>query len=527
MAGLTAAAYLSRDGRKTILVEKNDQCGGLVGSFDRDGFLFDAGIRAIEDAGIIQPMLRDLGISVEFVRSPVSVGVEQEILNIDGVEDLEEYRGLLERIFPENCEDINGIVATIRSVMREMEVLYGVENPMFRDLRNDRKYLFRVLMPWLLKFLVTVRRINRMGYPVEQFLEKATSNASLRDIISQHFFRGTPTFFAMSYFSLYLDYIYPKEGTGTLPTALERYVVEHGGTIVTGTEIREVVPSELIARDSTGAEYRYKSLVWAADLKTLYRIVHADGLSARTAWKISRRRELVESRRGSDSVFVLFLAVDEPPESFSRIAHGHFFYTPSRQGLGEIHRDELDSMIRNWDKVSRDDVLAWLDRFCLLNTYEVSIPVLKNPAAAPEGKTGLIISVLFEYDLARKVDDAGWHEEFCTEVEDRMVSVLSNSIYPMLKGNVISRHSYSPLGIERRVGSSDGAITGWSFQEPVPAVNRMQTVSRSVVTPIPHVLQAGQWAYSPGGVPMSVLTGRLAAAKAIKATRKSEGSEGD
>ena len=66
---------------------------------------------------------------------------------------------------------------------------------------------------------------------------------------------------------------------------------------------------------------------------------------------------------------------------------------------------------------------------------------------------------------------------------------------------------------------TDGALTGWSFEEPVPAINRMQKVAHSVETPIPHVFQAGQWTYSPGGVPMSILTGKLAADKALKETR--------
>jgi len=69
IAGLTAAAYLSGAGRKTLLIEKNSECGGLVNSFNRDGFIFDAGVRALEDAGIITPMLAELGIRLDVVRA--------------------------------------------------------------------------------------------------------------------------------------------------------------------------------------------------------------------------------------------------------------------------------------------------------------------------------------------------------------------------------------------------------------------------------------------------------------------------
>ena len=65
IAGLTSAAYLSREGQKILLIEKNKECGGLVNSFTRDGFHFDAGVRALENAGIILPMLKELGIELE------------------------------------------------------------------------------------------------------------------------------------------------------------------------------------------------------------------------------------------------------------------------------------------------------------------------------------------------------------------------------------------------------------------------------------------------------------------------------
>jgi len=100
--------------------------------------------------------------------------------------------------------------------------------------------------------------------------------------------------------------------------------------------------------------------------------------------------------------------VDEPPESFSKIAHGHFFYTPSRQGLGETHLQELTDLLARFREAGRTEILAWLDRFTRLNTYEISIPVLKDPEMAPPGKTGVIISLLAEYDLFRKIEEAGW-----------------------------------------------------------------------------------------------------------------------
>jgi len=134
----------------------------------------------------------------------------------------------------------------------------------------------------------------------------------------------------------------------------------------------------------------------------------------------------------------------------------------------------------------------------------------------PPGKTGVIISLLAEYYLFKKIQEAGWLDEFIMELEDRIMKVISASIYPMLKDKVITRFSFTPLSIENRIGSSEGGITGWAFGESMPVINKIQIADRSVLTPIPSVYQAGQWVYSPAGVPMSILTGKLAADKILK-----------
>jgi phytoene dehydrogenase-like protein len=520
IAGLTAATYLTRAGQKVLLIEKNKECGGLVNSIRRDGFHFDTGVRALEDAGIIFPMLKDLGVELEFVKSPVSLGIENEIIHIENLNSLDEYKALLTKFYPESVDEIDEISRSIRKIMKHMDVLYGIENPVFKDLKHDRDFIFRKLLPWLPKFIFTVRKINRMNTPVEEYLETFVKNTSLRDNISQHFFKNTPVFFAMSYFSLYLDYSYPKGGVGKLPDALKSKILEGGGEIKTETTINKVTAHKCIVTDQNNISYKYDNLIWAADLKTLYKITDIEGLLPKIKTLFGESKSLMLRNRGGDSVFSLFLEVDEPLESFRKIANGHFFYTPSKIGLGETHKKELNYLLSNFEIIGKEQILTWLDKFTGLNTYEISIPSLKDPDLAPQGKTGIIISFLAEYDLFKLIQKAGWLTEFITELENHVIRVISDSVYPMLKDKIIAHFSLTPLSIESRVGSSEGAITGWSFQRNMPVINKIQNSDRSVLTPIPSIFQAGQWAYSPAGVPMSILTGKLAADKALKQIRK-------
>ncbi len=95
MAGLTAAAYIARAGLKVLLCEKEKKTGGLVNSFEYKGFVFDGGIRAIENSGIVAPMLSQLGLQIDFLPSTVSIGIGEDVIRIESKESVSAYRALL------------------------------------------------------------------------------------------------------------------------------------------------------------------------------------------------------------------------------------------------------------------------------------------------------------------------------------------------------------------------------------------------------------------------------------------------
>jgi phytoene dehydrogenase-like protein len=303
---------------------------------------------------------------------------------------------------------------------------------------------------------------------------------------------------------------------GSLAEAVYKKVLELGGEVKTETVVKEVNATEQWVKDEQNNLYTYENLIWAADLKYFYKNTMVQGLPQKVQKKFELEKSAMLERRGSDSVYSLFLEVDEPLDTFKKIASGHFFYSPSRLGLGNLHHHELNRIIDNWADITKDELYAWLDKFTELNTYEISIPGLKNSSFVPEGKSGIIISFLTEFDLFEKLKETGWYEEFRKELEIRIVNVITNSIYPMLKEKIIDSFSFTPLSIQNRVASSEGAIVGWSFQESIPVPNKIQDAQKAVLTSIPNIYKAGQWSYSPAGVPMSILTGKLAADKVNK-----------
>lgn len=508
IAGLTASAYIARAGKSVLLLEKQHKVGGHVGSFEQNGFIFDHGIRSIESSGIVFPMIRQLELPVEFVHSAVSLGITDRMISVESKASLEDYSRLLKDLYPESSADIDAILREIVKIMQHMDILYGIDNPLFLDSFSDLKYVIGTLLPWAFRYLLSMPRVAKLDKPVDEYLHKFTDNQMLIDIIAQHFFKKTPTFFALSYFTLYLDYNYPKGGTGAFPQALRKYVEKHGGEIKTNTSIGKIDAQGRTVTDLDGNSYGYRKLIWAADMKALYNGMDLDALTTQDFRnRIVQKQEELAPKEGGDSIFTLYMAVDLPPSYFSQKSNPHLFYTPRKEGLSQ-------AQLRSMDK---GDLFDWLRANFQFNTFEVSIPVLRDPSLAPEGKTGLIVSTLFDYALAAYLEEMGWYEEFKQFSEGLIIEILSESLYPELPGHIIEQFSSTPITIERRTGNSGGAITGWAFtNEPIPAVHEMKQITKSVQTIVPDIYQAGQWTFSPSGLPISVLTGKLAADAAIK-----------
>ena len=523
IAGLTAAAYLACAGKSVILFERQSKVGGLVQTFDRNGIYFDGGLRSIENSGIVFPMLKQLGIDIEFKKSNISIGIADSVLKLQDRESVTEYEKFLQAQYPDNANDVSAIILEIKKIMAYMDVLYGIDNPAFLNMSEDREYLMKVIMPWMFKFIFTIRKIKKLQEPVEEYLKKFTSNQALIDIIAQHFFQKTPTSFALSYFSLYLDYHYPKGGTATLIKKLEDYIIEHGGVIKTSVTIQSLQPEEKYVVDTDGNRTDYSNLIWAGDLKQMYNIIPLDSLkNNKLIAKIKEKRVLLKDLKGGDSVFTVYLSVQEKKAYFEKICTGHFFYTPDKRGLSIVSKTEIEKFL-NAETIEKENpelknkVKKYLKEYFRLNTFEIAIPVLRDADLAPEGQAGLVVSLLYDYSLSKKIDDFGWTAEIKEFLEQLTIQILDESIFPGLKDKVIGCFSSSPLTIEKLTGNTQGGITGWAFTNPyMPAVSSMLGIAKSVETILPSIFQAGQWTYTPAGLPISILTAKLASDNVLK-----------
>ncbi|MGD9909868.1 MAG: phytoene desaturase family protein [Candidatus Izemoplasmatales bacterium] len=518
MSGLTATAYLLKMGHQVTLIEQGDKLGGLVSSFNYKGFTVDGGARSIENNGVLFPMLKHLGIDdIEWKKSIVSLGLEDEFVILHSKDNIDDYQNLLVRKFPEEKEAISHIFNDIKKFMDYMDILYGIDNPLFLDIKEDRDYFIKKIFPWLFKFLRTIGKIKKYDTPIKPHLNQYTNNQELIDIISQHFFQQTPVLFALSYFSIYLDYYYPKGGTGVVVEKIGEYIKKHGADIHLNTRVSEVRMDTQTVYDSEGREYHYDYLVWAADQKALYRQLNIEHIPHPKEKKlIEDRRTYLEDKKGGDSVLSLYLLTNIDSQNYPKSYTPHLFYTPS-----STHSYDLTKFIRHADGRDKETMISALKEYLEYTTYEISIPSNRYPELSPKGKSAIIVSTLMDYEIMTQIRNGGWYDEFKSVVTEKIIEVLNKTLFKGFKDQIFDSFIASPLTVENRVKSTDGAITGWAFTNDTnPSVNEIPKVAKSVLTGLTNIVQAGQWAYSPAGIPTAVMTGKLAADRVLKKLRK-------
>jgi len=115
-------------------------------------------------------MVNELQADVRFAPNPVSLGIEDEIFTVTGENSLLTYAGLLRRLYPGSVLEVDALAREIRKVIKDLKVLYGVDNPLFSPSAKGIRIIPSVFV-WLFKFVHTIYRIAKLNVPMETFLE--------------------------------------------------------------------------------------------------------------------------------------------------------------------------------------------------------------------------------------------------------------------------------------------------------------------------------------------------------------------
>ncbi len=323
LGGLTAAAYLAANGRRTVVLEQHYVAGGNAHVFRRKRmFEFDVGVHYIGDCGpggAIPTVLRGVGLdgAIEFLEMDPD-GFDTIVypgLTFRMPKGWDRYRERLVAAFPDDETGLHRCLDVFERVLAEMRALQ--EPGAAQDL------------PRLLREAPTL--VTWGGSTLAQLFDECGLGQKARAVIlaQSGAYAVAPSRAPVVLHAGMLDHYlrgayYPKGGGQVLPAHLVDVVRAYGGEVRLRTRVERILVEDGRAagvRLTTGEELRAPVVISNADVKrTMLDLLGREHLSAAAVKRI-------ESYRMALPVFCVYLGLDT--DLRARMPNTNYWYSDS------------------------------------------------------------------------------------------------------------------------------------------------------------------------------------------------------
>ncbi|MGZ3534622.1 MAG: phytoene desaturase family protein, partial [Thermodesulfobacteriota bacterium] len=430
MGGLTAAALLAKKGCKTLLVEKENQVGGYVVSFKRNGFTFDATgafVGGCHEGGELYRILEEMGIheKIEFI--PI-----QNIRNVyPGFEIRLQPGGILsysEALFDLFPKEENGLKTYLSLVKR-----IGEEIKSYSEITAIRKIFF----PFYFRNLV---RFHRSSH--QMILDKLFKGQEIKMALHSLPVTEPPSRLSFLFLAVLINkalmegVFYPKGGMGKISEAMADAFRQTGGDLHLQGEVEEI-----LIRDKRVDGIRTK------DGKTFQSPLVISDINPNLLVKMlpyEFRKPFEKKIRHFEyslSCFILYVATDL---DLRGMGLPYFTYLRFLSDL-----EEEDRIMRRGE-IPRNP------------TMMVSIPTILDPTLAPPRQhiLSVLTNVPYHYQGKWGGGDFERYRHIKEEFSQKILHQLESKLIPGLRDHLLFYEAATPLTLERYTGNEMGAMYG-------------------------------------------------------------------
>jgi phytoene dehydrogenase-like protein len=511
MAGLTAAAYLARDGHKVTVFEQFPEIGGVTATLHQDGYGWDLGPMLLEGFAPDERggrILKDLGVAD---RVTWRTGDRRYVFPDFDLRKPETYatpKWRIERLaqhFPAESEGLSRYHRFYRRVMQLLALHVRADLaptslkplikllmwPIYRQIKDKESWSARQLMD---HFFVDTRL-------------KAVFTAILADFTvrpSRFPGLGIPTLNVETSFDHRVprrlvgpgrlpSYHYVAGGCSHLAEAVAGAIRYHGGRIITGAPVDKI----LIEGDRATGVHLTSGQVETAD------VVVASGGAQETFFNLAGRVYLptgftyqIEELERMASVFMVHLGTKMDPAALQPGLHPEplTYYYGTYDVEGGVARC-LDGVYHE----GRDGFLIY-------------IPSMHSPELAPEGHHAITIYTIapniLTGDEKPETEGATWRRQR-ERMADKLLAEAEN-VLPGLRENIETRVILTPEDFRTRTHLDHHAFGG---RAPV-----LGQEGPGYATPIERLWFIGAQSKSGGGV-QNVMIGARDAVRLIQRQR--------
>ena len=474
VGGLAVAARLAALGHDVVVCEAAETVGGKLGSYERDGFVFDTGPSLVTMPYVFQDLFEATGgwppgLALQRL-DPIARYRFADGTGFDAGDDPADLHARLEAWSPGSGDDWR------RFLSRAERVWDASRGPFLESPLDGPRSIARLAVrhPRDILALAPHRSLRSLGRAylrdprLRMFLDRyATYTGSDPR-------RAPAALAAVPYAEQHFGGWYVPGGLRRLGQALHERAVERGATVRTSARVAEIVLEGGRAagvRLADGELLRADVVIANADAAHVYGDLVACGPAAR---RLARATP-------SLSGFVLLLAVEGR--------------TPGLAHHNVLFPTDYDAEF--------DDVFADPGRPVADPTLYVSAP--DDPAGRPDGCEAWFVLV----NAPRHGTGPGavdWRAPGrATAYAERLLDLLDARGLPV-RDRVRWSELRSPADLEQRTGAVGGAIYGTSSNGPAAAF--LRPANRS---PVPGLLLVGGSSHPGGGLPLVALSARIVA----------------
>jgi phytoene desaturase len=481
LGGLSAAAHLRAEGFEVTVIERASRPGGCAGLIETEGFRFDTGPTVLTMPELVDQVFAAIGFALDDVCPVRRVDPMYRGVFADG----SELRVWADR--QRMTDEIGSLcgradAAGFAELCRWLERLYRVEMPHY----IDRNYGSGLDLIRPLRAAVALVRLGGLGRLDHVVAKHVTDERLLRMLTFQSMYAGLAPFEALALYAVitYMDCVrgvfVPQGGMHQIAAQLTAALEKAGVTVHLDTEVRRILRDQ--HGRAAGADVGADRSRIAADA-VVCNLAHPSAYRELLDGAVPVPRRVRRTRYAPSCVRWLAGARGHPPAG---AAHHNVHFGRAWDGA---FRDVIERGTRMADP-----------------SILVSIPSRNDETVAPAGTSSLCVLEPVP-NLQGNVD---WAKDRSRVADDLRRRVADHG-YP---SDTITEHWTDPDGWAR-----EGMEQGTPFAAAHTLRQTGPFRARNVERRVPGLAFAGSFTVPGVGIPMVLLSGKLAAQRIVDSFR--------
>lgn len=439
MGGLVCGSFLSREGYKICILEKNKQIGGSLQTYVRDKVIFDSGVHylgGLSKGQNLYQIFKYLGIIDKLKLQNMEEGVFDKILIENDEKEYvyaQGYDNFIEKLltdFPGEEKALHAYCDKIKEICSKFP-LYNLQSG---DETNAK---------------ASVLEIDAKG-----FIESITTNLKLREVLAGNnaLYAGQPGKTPLYVHALILNsYIESSwkciDGGSQIAKHIARNIRENGGVVMRNCEVKKIIEEEgKVSCVELANGVRISANHFISNMHPVKTLEITESTIIKKAFRT--RLQSLENSISSFTINIVF-----KKNSYKYFKHNYYCFNEGCVWTAADYTEE------NWP---------------------LGYAVFAAPSSkSPEYAEGMSILAYMRYDEVKQ-----WEHTFNTisAEEDRgnsynifkkqKAEILLNSVekkFPGLRKHIASYYTATPLSFRDYIGNNDGSLYGLAkdYREPL------------------------------------------------------------